>query len=533
MTATATRPAAETTDHVDAAHENTNARATILGTADHKLIGLLFIGTGLLFLLVSLVTGVLIGVERLDQSTASVLENTTDVLQLYAMERFGLLFLGVIPIFVGLGLYLAPLQVGASTVAFPRAAAAALWAWLLGSGLQLASFGINGGPWGGEPEGVDLWASSTLLLLGALLLASVCIVTTVIGHRAPGMTLRRVPLLSWSLVVAGSIWLVTLPVLMSDLLLILADHANGRLTFGLNSALWGQVHWVLLAPSILMVAIPVLGIAADAIPVHARAPQRWHAGVTTAISAFGILTFGAWARPLLADGPVTEEPLYLVMAALAFLPLLLVFGAFGDTFRQGSIRFNAPVVASLLGLLLLGAALTASVAVAIKQTELAGTTALNGITTAVALTAVLGIIAALGHWSPKLLGRTMPDGGLSISALLVFVGGLTVLAGEVVAGAYDHPLLPMSGELRDTAEAMGIVVLAGTVAATAGVALTALTLLTVALSNREPAGDDPWEGYTLEWATTSPPAEGNFAEVPMVASATPLLDARAPEEDAS
>lgn len=531
MTATATRPATagSTTDHDEVAAPT----QSILGTADHKTVGLLFLGTGLLYLVVSLVAGLVVGFERLDPSTADLLTNDTDVLQVFALSQLGLLLLGVLPMLLGLALYLVPLQVGAPAIAFPRAAAAALWTWLLGSAMQLASFGINGGPWGGEPDGVELWATSTFLLILGLLLATVCVVTTVVAHRAPGMTLRRTPLLSWSMLVAGAIWLATLPVLLGDLLLIAIDHANGRLAFGLNTEMWGQVSWVLLAPAVLMATIPVLGIAGDVIPVHAKARQRFHDGVLVAIGGFGILTFGAWSRPLLASEPVDDSVLYQGMAMLAALPLLLALGAWIDTFRQGSLRLTGPVLASLLAVLGLLDVVGTGIAIAIPQTELAGTTAVNGVAGAALLIGVLGVLAALGHWSPKLFGRSVPDGAVKLGAVLVTAGAVAVLSGELVAGLYDQGPLPVGADLRDTAEAMAVVVLAGWALATLGVVVVAAALLTATLGEGEPADDDPWGGHTLEWATTSPPPPHNFAEVPLVTSAAPLLDASSPEEDAS
>jgi heme/copper-type cytochrome/quinol oxidase subunit 1 len=531
MTATATRPATEGHDDAHHADEAGTQGASILATSDHKQIGLLFLGTGFGLLLASLVLGIAVGVERIDPSSVSLLEYETDVLQLYTLERFGLLFAGVLPIFVGLALYLTPLQVGAPTVAFPRAAAMGAWLWLLGTGLHVAAFAINGGPWGGDPDGVDMWAASTILLVSGLLLATVSVMTTVIAHRAPGMSLTRVPAFSWASMITGSMLLVTLPVLMGDLLLILVDHSSGRLAFGLNTEVWAQVHWVLLAPTILVLAVPALGVAADAIPVHAGARQRWHNGVLFALAALGVLSFGAWARPHLADDPlsgasVTGEPLYQGMAALGFLPLLLLLGAWADTFRRGRLRVTGPALAGVLSALLLGAVLTAGVAIAVPRSELAGTTATNGVTTAAALVGVLGLFAALGHWGPKLFGKVVPEGAITLGALLAFVAGLVILGGEVVAGAYDQSSIGFTGVLRDEAEAMGIVITAGYAAAALSVLVVGLALLTAALSSGESAGDDPWGGHTLEWATSSPPAEGNFAEAPMVTSATPLLDER-------
>jgi heme/copper-type cytochrome/quinol oxidase subunit 1 len=180
---------------------------------------------------------------------------------------------------LGLATYIVPLQVGASTVAFPRAAAAAMWTWLLSSGVFVVASFIEGGFGGVRAKSVSL----TLLALGglivALLLGTVCVLTTAITLRTPGMTLDRVPMFTFSMLVGGAIWMLTLPVLFANLLLIWVDHRYGGGTvFGEASAQFGQVSWITHEPQIYAFLIQGLGIVADVVATltGARLGQRKH-----------------------------------------------------------------------------------------------------------------------------------------------------------------------------------------------------------------------------------------------------------------
>lgn len=534
MTATATRPPTETEYGSAAPSTQASGLSRLLASGDHKVIGALYGLGGLVFLITSLVVGLVAGAERVDPDKLHFLSNKAEVIQLFSLERFGLLFLGVLPLVLGLAIYLVPLQVGSPSLAMPRAANASFWGWLLGVGLQLGAFGINGGPWGGEPDGVDLWASATVLILVALIVGFACVATTVVAHRPPGMSLNRVPAFSWSMLVAGSMWILTLPVLAGELVLILIDRSNGSLLFGTDpETIWAQVMWVLMAPTVLLLAVPTLGIGSDVIAVNAGVRQRGYSDVLLATASFGILGFGAWARPMLADGNIQQEPLYQAMAVLAIFPVLLILGAWLDTLHRGKLALTAPVVASLFGALLLLATLGVGLAFVVPDTGLAGTTAMNGVTTAAVLVGVLGVIAGVAHWAPKFMGRKVSDAAMKLSALLVFGGGAVALAADTLAGAYDQPLTLFTGEVRSMAEIAGGYVFGGAAAATAGVLLMLLAVAKARLGSAEPVGDDPWGGQTLEWATSSPPPAFNFAQIPMVTSPTPLLDSRSPEEAGS
>ena len=176
-------------------------------------------------------------------------------------------------------------------MAFPRAAAMAFWGWLVGSGLVVAAYAIDGGPAGGRAKAVDLSFAGLALVLASLLVASICIVTTVIALRTPGLWLDRVPMFSWSMVVAGTVWLLTLPVLLANILLIYIDHHYGRpSSFGIGFNQWPQISWAFAQPQIYVVAIPALGIANDVVATLSGARQQHRSAMMATIGAFGILT---------------------------------------------------------------------------------------------------------------------------------------------------------------------------------------------------------------------------------------------------
>ena len=173
-----------------------------------------------------------------------------------------------------------PLQVGASTIAFPRAAAAAAWTYLLGGGLVIGAYAIDGGPFGNDIDGVRLFIVAFLLVLLALAVAWICIGTTVLALRAPGMTLRRVPLFAWSSLVGATVWLLILPVLAGLVLVGYIDlrygGPNGFISGGGAITLYSRISWAFSQPAVYAFGIPVLGFAGAVVPVFSRTRHQQH-----------------------------------------------------------------------------------------------------------------------------------------------------------------------------------------------------------------------------------------------------------------
>src|SRR5689334_15485022 len=166
-------------------------------SSDHKRVGRLYIVTSLAIVVAALVVSALLALERIDTSATNILR-ADSVSQLFSLYRVGLIFCGIAPLLLGFGIAVVPLQVGARNIAFGRAAAASYWTWLFASGVLIGAYAANGGPGGGNSQAVDLFLLAFILLAAALGLGWICVATTILALRAPGMRLDRVPMFSWA-----------------------------------------------------------------------------------------------------------------------------------------------------------------------------------------------------------------------------------------------------------------------------------------------------------------------------------------------
>jgi len=529
MTITDTPPEAATA--VDAEPEALpfGELGALVGTGEHARIGRMFLGFSLFFAVASFVAQLLLDLERISADAVDVLD--VDILfQVFTAQRVGLVLGFALPALLGLAMVVVPLQVGARTVAFPRAANLAFWGWLLGAALVVAGYLVGGGPGGTDLRGTDLWLAALVLVAASLALGAVCVVTTVLTLRAPGMTLRRTPLFAFSMFVAGSVWILTLPVLAANLLLAYLDHRHGQVLFGVNANLWPQLQWAFGQPQIYVVAIPVLGIVADVIPVFAGARQRLYGVAMSAIGAFGVLAIGAWAQTAYAPDLV-GEPLFIAFGLAAVLPVLLVIALGAETLRSGRPRTDGPLLLALVAGLVLLLATAAGAVHVIEPLELVGTTWGTGQMELTVLAAVLGLFAGLQYWAPKVVGRVLGEGPAKGLAPLGLVAAVLAAVPLLAAGALDQPDTIPAGAVRDGVEALNLVAAVGT-----GLVLLVVLAFIANLVRPAPAGtdtpDDPWGGHTLEWSTTSPPAPGNFAELPVVTDERPLFSETAEEASA-
>lgn len=496
--------------------------AAALGSGDHKVIGRLYVVTSLLFGLATVVIGGLFAFESVDAATLEVFTSGT-VAQSFSLFRLAAVFLAAIPLVIGVAMVVVPLQLGAPSVAFPRAAAASYWGWLIGSLLFIASYLMDGGPGGGSGSGVNLWIASFGMVLVALLLASICLATTVFALRPTGMSLGRTPLYSWSVAVAAVMWLLTLPVLFAALVVSYVDHRHAGGVLGGDAALGSRVAWALRNPQIYVVAIPLLGFAADVLATTARARFSLPGPARVAIGGAGVVSFGAVLAT--TDASVVETPLLIAMALAAVLPALLIAGLAGDLFRRGSFRLTTGAVYASSSLLLVLLATAAGALGSIPSLETAGTIYDVGVGHA---TLVAAAIASLGgvHWWATKIGRQGANETLGkLVPVVLLVGGALISIPHFISGLSGEGL-ETSPDWTGGIEGLNFVVVAGSVVLLLGLLLAVASFLPLfKASDQSPR--DPWEGQTLEWLAPSPPPIGNFdADLPMVNSAEPLVDLR-------
>ena len=543
MALTETRPDTDEPALTSVSAEPASPVDGILGTGDHKTIGRLWIGFGLLSLAGGLVFALLAAVELVDLSSFGIAEDADQLTQLWSLGRDMLLFGGIVPLLVGLATYIVPLQVGASSIAFARGAAAAFWTWFVATDILVLAYIMNGGPAGGRTDFVLLWTLALGVMVASILWALICVATTVLGARAAGMTLDRVPYSTWSFFVFAVGSLLALPVMLAELTLAYLDVKYGFLpTKADRTLLVAIADSVYLTPAIYWLAVPTLGMALDVIGVHTGRPVRQHRMLLAMLSFYGFVAYGADMLSFAWRGrPIDYDNALLLLAILAaVLPVLVILSAGGDSVAKGKPSGSTPLMAVLLaGLLLLLASVAALLGLVDPylgfieslsgeeidySLDLFGTSFHEGVRALVLGGVILGLIGAIHHWAHKIWGRSL-DGRVGFVTVLVAAAG-SVMWGttKIVAGFLDQPRLPLQASDPENgveflnfigAAGIGLLVLAGVLLLLNAVA---------AMLGRAGSAAEPWRGVTLEWATTSPPSYSNFTQVPVVTSATPLAD---------
>jgi heme/copper-type cytochrome/quinol oxidase subunit 1 len=498
-----------------------------LTTSDHKRIGRLYVATALLLGLVATGVGTVLAAEEVRSGFGLVGART--FLQLFTLHQEAAVWLFVVPLLLGLATFVVPLQVGSPEIAFPRGAATAYWTYLVGAGLLLAAYLTDGGPAGDTGAAVDLHLVALAALLSALVLGMICVATTALTLRAPGMTLERVPAFTWSMVLTAGLTLFSAPVLVARVVVLYVTHHFGG-AYGIND--YGALAWAYAVPQLYLVAVPAAGVAFEVVQVLARDRRRRHGTVLVVLSLLGVVSVGAWA-----EIPATfDDLLFVALGLVAVLPALAIVGLVGDTLRNGRPELRAPLL--LAGgsvLLLLAGTVTGALSV-ISGLDLLGTAWQSAVLHLVVFGAAgLGALAGIWWWAPKLYGRPLSEGAGVLALLAVLVGTVLLAVPDLVNGlSKDVPLRPGASS---PAGYVGLNVLAviGAALVFLGLLVTILAIARAGLvrptgghsatGGQSATGDDPWGGHTLEWATSSPPAPANFPEpVGPVRSATPLLD---------
>jgi cytochrome c oxidase subunit 1 len=362
------------------------------------------------------------------------------------------------------------------------------------------------------------------MVIGGICCATVCILTTIVAGRTAGMNLSRVPLFAWSVLVAGSIWLVTLPVLAANTVLIYVDlTGRSAVAFGVEDTIWGQLSWAFSHPQVYAFALPLVGIAGDIVPVAARRRHGNHRALLVLTALIGVLSFGAYAQAAFDIGtPIREQAIFVVEAFLIVPLVLLVLVGLVDVLRRGvgnrRTRMPAPLYLSVLSVLFLlnGTVLGALRAVAPLDLLDRSTTGAQFTFTIGA--ALLAAMAGTLWWGDLIVGRVVPQGFGLASALAVAVGIVLVAVPDTISGFmgltdFTGGDLGGAGNPESGVDVLNTVALVGS----AHLLVGALGWLVTGVLRLRGARSlaDPWGGHTLEWSTS--PVE--------VTSESPLLDA--------
>jgi cytochrome o ubiquinol oxidase subunit 1 len=512
-----------------AADERSGAVAHLLATGadwltstDHKKIGRMFLGAGLIGLLATIVVNVIIGLER--AGIANIDDNA--VPQLLDAQRVGLVFGTLLPLAVGLCIAVIPMQLGARALAFPRLATSGFWMWAGGLIFSVLALAKDGGGLGGNEDMVDLFLGAHGLMAIGLTAAGGSIVVSVLTTRAPGMTMRRVPFLSMSALVTGLGLVLVMPVLLGTLTYLFVDHRNGREAFGGNTAIYDWALWIFTQPTSFLFAIPALGLLAEGATLlfKQRAPARgvMYAGFAlVGVAAFGGVTqqavFGVAEVDTFGEDAISDiapSAFFNLMPLLGLTIVLLMALFIAKPVRGAKPNLTPAMAFGFLGVGMVMVGMLGNAMYAIADLKLQDSTFEEGALVSVVYGLVLAAIGGMAHWAPKLWGVQLS------TAKLLPLAGLGVLA-TVLAALPNY--IAGFDEQRDvyaTVIAVGHVLMALTVIGFVG-------LLTQAVMDDDnDAVDDPYDGQTLEWATTSPAPANNFVEPPTVMSAEPLADSK-------
>lgn len=367
-------------------------------------------------------------------------------------------------------------------------------------------------------------------------MAATSLVVTILTSRAPGMGILRAPLLTWSALVGSVSVLLTVPVLIGTTIYVYVDHRYSRLGFGGNKGVNVWIGWALSQPFTYLLAIPALGIVLDAVPVLSRNRLAQRPAAFVAVGMVSIAAVSAvtqttvtlpWGGDGFFDGLGTKIADLLPFGLLSVLPVLGLLGVLGLsllTLKEGKPLLAAPLAFTVVGLLgiLLGAA--AHILGGIEDAGLRGTIYETGSYVGITFGSVIVGFGALCFWGPKLWGRRIPDkAALPLVVLALGAIGLGSLP-YMIAGFADQPAGLLNGFSYEGPQALWNVLTAIGFSLMLIFTAAFLALAFKSFTSGELAGDDPWDGTTLEWATSSPPPVDNFVEVMVVNSATPLAD---------
>ena len=513
-----------------------------LTTVDHKKIGVLYIANAFAFFFFAGLLALVIRTELAVPGLQFVDENTFN--QAFTMHGTLMIFLFIVPIFSGFANYVVPLMLGAPDMAFPRINALSFWMLPLGGGLIVAGYLVGGaaaGGWTGynpltqeqfsPGDGTDLWIMGLAVVGTASILGSVNFVTTIFKMRAPGMTLFRMPIFVWTVLVTQALILLATPVITAALIALFIDRNYGGSFFdpsvGGDPILWQHLFWFFGHPEVYIVILPALGVVSEILPVFSRKPLFGYKAFVWATIAIGLLSFSVWAHHMFTTG-VVFLPFFTFMTALIAIPTGVKMFNWLATLWRGSLVFTSAMLFALgvVSMFLIGGISGVVLASAPVDFHLQDTYFVVAHLHYVFFGgAAMGVFASSYYWFPKMTGRRLNETLGKIHFGMLFVGFNATFFVQHSLGIQGMPR-----RIADYAADAGWTEM--NVISTVGAFLIAASMVpfvinvATTLLNGEKVGDDPWEGNTLEWATTSPPPTYNFDRLPPIRSERPVFDLR-------
>jgi cytochrome c oxidase subunit 1 len=511
-----------------------------LTTVDHKVIGRRYIVTAFVFLCLG---GLLAVVMRLQLARPEAGLVGPDVYnQLFTMHGTTMMFLFAVPVMEAFAVYLVPLMVGTRNIAFPRLNAFSYWVYVSGGLLIWIAFALNtgadagwfayvplSGPEHSPGKRVDIWAQMITFTEVAALAVAVEIITTVFKQRAPGMTLDRLPLFVWTQLVTSFVVIFAMPAVMIASTMLILDRLVGTHVFnpaeGGDALLWQHLFWFFGHPEVYIIFLPATGFVSSIIVAFARRPMFGYLAMVLAVISVGFLAFGLWVHHMFVAGvPQLGASFFTGASMLIAIPNGIQIFCWIATLWTGAPVFRTPllfvigfivifVVGGLTGVMLASVPIDAQTHDTYFVVAHFHYVLIGG--------AVFPLLGAVYFWFPKLTGRMMSERVGVAHFWLAFVSFNIAFFPMHVLGLQGMPRRVYTYQPEMGWGPLNLLVSAGALLFFLSFVVFVGNVV-YSLRRGAPAGDNPWDCGTLEWATTSPPQPQNFDQIPYVTSREPL-----------
>jgi cytochrome c oxidase subunit I len=511
-------------------------------TTDHKKIGILYFFTTAFFLLVGGVEALLMRIQLGSPDSTFLDQQVYN--QLFTMHGTTMIFLVIVPIAAAFGNYLVPLMIGARDMAFPRLNMLSWWALVFSGVVLYASIFFTApsagwtsyAPLSGSSfmpgHGIDAWILALHLAGLSSILGAINFIVTIHNMRAPGMSLSRMPLFVWTILIYSYLIIIAIASLAATLTMLLVDrHFDGAFfdsNVGGSPLLWQHLFWFFGHPEVYIMVLPAFGIISEVVPVFARKPIFGYKAIATATVAIAFVSLGVWAHHMFATPVALATLIFFMLSSLAVaIPTGIKIFNWVATLWRGNIEMRVPLLfaVAFIAQFVVGGVSGVILAIFPVDWQLTDTYFVVAHMHYVLFGGTaFGLAAGIHYWFPKMTGRMMSDALGKLSFWLMVIG-------------FNVTFLPMhsaglSGMPRRIAVYSDSGIEGYNLASTIGSFVLALGVLVIvinviwSLRNGRPSGPDPWKANTLEWFTTSPPPPHNFDSIPVVRSAEPMQDIR-------
>jgi cytochrome c oxidase subunit I+III len=513
-----------------------------LTTVDHKRIGMRYIYTSFFFFFVSGLMALLMRAP-LTQGNEHVL-NPQQYNELFTMHGTTMIFLFNTPVLAGFGNYVLPLMVGTRDMAYPRLNAFSYWVFLFAGVFMYSSFLVGHPPDGGwfayvpltdrtySPGiNMDFWGLGIVFVGISTTVGAINFIVTTLKMRAPGMTLNRLPVYVWSMLVFSFMVLFAVPAVTLAGSLLELDRIFGTQFFtpgqGGNTLLYQHLFWFWGHPEVYILFVPAMGMISMIIPVFSQRRLAGYFWIVTSLVAVGFISFGVWVHHMFATGmPILAMSFFSAASLIIVIPSGIQFFAWIATMWHGVVKFTTPMLFALgfLLIFLLGGITGAMVAVMPFDWQVHDSYfvvahfhyVLNG-------AVVFPIFGAIYYWLPKMTGRLLDERLGRVSFWMMFVGFNLAFFPMHVLGLLGMPRRIYTYERNLGWDGLNLLATIGGFMFAIGTLLTLVNFFRSRRNGAE-AGPNPWGADSLEWATSSPPPHYNFAAIPLVQSRHPLWD---------